>query len=416
MIRRDNGTLFVRGAPYLIGCDPALERPPQLGDALRRQIGDRLVMLFGLRGSGKTAVARRLDASGRAVRVPVRITRALRADEEAYQRDTGVRELVSVSVDEFRECRDYLAVGRYSNSFYGLSQRDVFEAYEQAKSRGPGVVVLLASGSARHTVLVREAFPLVKAVLLSVDPGLRQARVNADAHRPSSQRIAVEDDDDQTMEFYRAMADIEVSNDVTLEETLTAVNRYLDQITALCDEAVFPEERARPLLRLIQALDRRGIPCAVFAGFAVLLYTKNRPATDIDILVPEVERAAPALGIELQREGAERRAVPFPHAELLGPVPVTRDAQTYVFSLTDEMVAGRAIAELPGGSIPLLRPEDIILFKAILQRGPDVGKYDRDDIVSLDKHYRLDRQYLERRAREIGCQRRALPYLDGILT
>jgi len=373
-------------------------------------------MLLGLRGSGKTTVARRLDASGAAVRVPVRITRALRADEKAYQHTTGVRELISVSVEEFRNRGDYLAVGQYSHSYYGLSFQDLLDGYEEAKSRGPEVKILLASGNARHTVLAKETFPLARAVLLSVRPEARQARVNRDTQRPPWQRVALEEDDEQTMIFYRAMADVEVSNEGTIEETLAAVTRYLDEMTALRDDALLSPERTHNLHRVIKTLEQQRIPCAIFAGFAVLLYTKNRRATDIDILVPDVERAARAAGFELQRENDDQWAVPFPHAEVWGPVRVTRAGETYVFALSDEMVAGRRIAELPGGPIPLVRPEDIVLLKAILQRGRDAGKYDREDIVALDKHYRLDGQYIRRRARELGCERLALPYLNEILT
>jgi hypothetical protein len=110
--------------------------------------------------------------------------------------------------------------------------------------------------------------------------------VSADAHRPSSQRIAVEDDDEQSMVFYRAMPDTVVSNDGTLEETVAAVSRYLDQQAALRDEAILPGERGRQLRQLIAALARHGIPCAVFAGLAVVLYFRlpfaagaSRPAS-----------------------------------------------------------------------------------------------------------------------------------------
>lgn len=415
MIPRENGTLRVAGLPYHIECEPALEHQPRIPAALRRQIGDRFVMLLGLRGSGKTTIARKLDAAGVAVRVPIRVTRPLRADEETYLRKTGIRELISVSEEEFRNRGDYLAVGHYWETYYGLSLQDLLESYEKAKNQGPEVKILLASGNSRHTILVRETFPLVRAILLSVNTEIRQARVDRDLHRPPSQRVAAEEDEWQTMAFYRALADLEVNNEATLEETLRVVTQYLDEVTALRDDVLLPRDRAYNLQRFTNALSRHRIPYAVFAGFAVQLYTKNRKVTDIDILVPDLERAARAARFELHREGDDQWAMPFPEAEVWGPVRVRRGGVTYVFPLTDEMIAARHTVELPLGVLPLICPEDIVLLKALLQRGRDVGKYDREDIVALDKHYQLDRQYIGRRANKLGCERLALPYLEEIL-
>lgn len=55
----------------------------------------------------------------------------------------------------------------------------------------------------------------------------------------------------------------------------------------------------------------------------------------------------------------------------------------------------------------LYPPEDVLLIKALLQRGPEVGKHDLADIRSFLKIYPTIRNdYLQARITEIGAEKR----------
>jgi hypothetical protein len=68
---------------------------------------------------------------------------------------------------------------------------------------------------------------------------------------------------------------------------------------------------------------------------------------------------------------------------------------------------------IPGINAPVSAAEDIIAFKAILQRGPEQGKHDLEDIQAIAQSLgnRLDIDYLKERARV--CQ--ALERVQGCL-
>jgi hypothetical protein len=60
--------------------------------------------------------------------------------------------------------------------------------------------------------------------------------------------------------------------------------------------------------------------------------------------------------------------------------------------------------ELRGARLPVVSPEDNVVFKAILQRGPEQGKHDLEDLQTLLAAVGagLDRDYVRRRAALCG--------------
>ena len=78
----------------------------------------------------------------------------------------------------------------------------------------------------------------------------------------------------------------------------------------------------------------------------------------------------------------------------------------YVFSVTETVNANKIHFNYQGTDMYLLPPEDVLLIKALLQRGPDEGKQDIIDIQNFMKIYKIDRGYMSRRIAELGAESR----------
>ncbi len=82
---------------------------------------------------------------------------------------------------------------------------------------------------------------------------------------------------------------------------------------------------------------------------------------------------------------------------------------TYLLSIND---AVRKQA-LNMGELRLYPPEDVLLIKALLQRGADVGKKDLADIKTFQAIYELDGEYLRERIAELGAEERVRGIFRG---
>ena len=136
------------------------------------------------------------------------------------------------------------------------------------------------------------------------------------------------------------------------------------------------------LVEITEKLDSTGVSWGIFAGAAACAYGVTRPIKDIDILIPN--------------DGGDRIASVFPKAE----IERDADGRIAVIQLPDiEIIAGltRNIClemdaemcarvlphDLLGVKVQLLPLEDNLVFKAILSRGPEMGKHDWSDIAEM---------------------------------
>lgn len=172
-------------------------------------------------------------------------------------------------------------------------------------------------------------------------------------------------------------------------------------------------DESQPGLSLDQVarrLDASGIPWAVFAGAAALAYGAGRPLTDVDILVPAAE--------------ANRLAGLFPEGDLHfaegGILAWTLPgfdllAGLGFVDLDAEMVARLTRHDLAGVDVPVIPPEDNILLKALMGRGPAEGKHDWEDIEAMMSHLpALDWEYLRWRASTYRNQQRVQQLLGRL--
>jgi hypothetical protein len=154
------------------------------------------------------------------------------------------------------------------------------------------------------------------------------------------------------------------------------------------------EPQALAHLKEIAArLDRAGMPWAVFAGAAASVYGADRPLTDLDILVPSAE--------------GDRLVALFPGAEVFSRHGILSLVLPGVdllaglgnLDLDAEMAERVTRHEIGGILVPVIPPEDNILLKAMLGRGPEVGKHDWEDVEAMMAFVpSLDWAYLRWRA------------------
>src|SRR3989344_6441790 len=78
----------------------------------------------------------------------------------------------------------------------------------------------------------------------------------------------------------------------------------------------------------------------------------------------------------------------------------------YRFLITPIVVKKKIRFKYKGTDFCLLSPEDVLLIKALLQRGPKEGKKDIEDIRNFSKIYQIDHNYLAERIKELGAEER----------
>jgi hypothetical protein len=155
------------------------------------------------------------------------------------------------------------------------------------------------------------------------------------------------------------------------------------------------------LEHIAQRLDQAGITWAIFAGAAARVYGANRPLTDIDILIPS-SKGERLLALFPQAQVIRRpddsvAGVQLPGFDILAGLTIMDLDAPMAVRLTHHQVAGVLS--------PVIPPEDNILFKAILGRGPEVGKHDWEDIRAMLAHLpALDWEYLRWRAKVCNAE------------
>ena len=173
------------------------------------------------------------------------------------------------------------------------------------------------------------------------------------------------------------------------------------------------------LARVSDILMPPGIQWAVAAGSAVYLYTGSRPPTDLDTLVrPEdLARMGETVGLAPETEATswgEVTRIQLGETEIAGRLVAKVDSKSYQYYLDSDMASHLRIVTYHGIQVPVLSPEDVVALKAVLQRGPEQGKHDLEDITALAAMVPLDAAYLRLRLDRMGATERALPVLQTL--
>jgi hypothetical protein len=157
------------------------------------------------------------------------------------------------------------------------------------------------------------------------------------------------------------------------------------------------------------------------AGAAATRYGVTRQITDIDILIcaDDSERILALFpeGHPKPPKHAGEYALNLGPLELWwGTLFLNGDGQFYAFISDDHLLKRITRQPIAGVSVPIMPAEDIILFKAILQRGPAQHKHDLEDIQAMREQLgqRLDLVYMKERAIACGALERVRPCLQRL--
>lgn len=150
---------------------------------------------------------------------------------------------------------------------------------------------------------------------------------------------------------------------------------------------------AMTLAEIAQRLERMDVRWAVFAGAAATVYGVSRPITDVDILVAAADGERVAAGFpegEVKRYEDGTLGIALPGFDLV--------ALRGSIELDSEMAGRVRRHKILGVEVPVVPPEDNILFKGLLGRGAEVGKHDWADVEAMIRHLpAVDWDYLEGR-------------------
>lgn len=184
---------------------------------------------------------------------------------------------------------------------------------------------------------------------------------------------------------------------------------------------------ADALRKLSSEFSKEGVRWAVWTGFGAYAYGSKRKPTDIDIGImkedaSKLNRVLGKLGVKglhwerknifsLFRVGFNLEGKEI---DICGDGKISVGGKEYKFVVNGEMFRNVRIKEIEGIKVPVISPEDIILLKAICQRGKEQGKFDIEDIKSILAHQKIDYAYIEKRAELCGAKERAMGLINEL--
>lgn len=171
-----------------------------------------------------------------------------------------------------------------------------------------------------------------------------------------------------------------------------------------------------PLLeKTLTALNQAKIPFAIGGSGCLFLFGNERLPDDVDIylLNDKHDEADRLFGISSfpyrsEQEEVRNSNVEGDHSiQLTSSLILNIQGKRYDLALTPDVLSMRLEMEYRGQKVFLYPPEDVLLIKALLQRGQDVGKHDIEDIRNFMKiHPNLRMDYLEKRILSLDAKDR----------
>ena len=168
------------------------------------------------------------------------------------------------------------------------------------------------------------------------------------------------------------------------------------------------ENQIKAIKILTDYLIKNNIICALFAGAAATVYGSERKVTDIDFITSNenYKKIIKDLKNYLISICKKSEIIDTPKAKFNienSVIEITPDIKihldkNYKFYFDDEMISKLKEVKLNETKIKVLSPEDSIVFKSILQRGEEQGKFDIQDVEAILKNQEIDWNYLKHRA------------------
>lgn len=174
------------------------------------------------------------------------------------------------------------------------------------------------------------------------------------------------------------------------------------------------------LLPTAEKLNQAGLTWMIGGSGCLFVLGNRRVPDDIDIYLLDEEHdvADKLFGIESYTYSSPTESVRNSNPQGDHSMQLTSHLtfmldKSYQFSITPLVVSKRIEIEHEGHRFYLLSPEDVLLVKALLQRGKDVGKQDVEDVQDFMAIYNIDRAYLSERVKELGAEARVGALFDA---
>jgi hypothetical protein len=174
-------------------------------------------------------------------------------------------------------------------------------------------------------------------------------------------------------------------------------------------------ERFPLLKQTIQILNRANIPFAIGGSGCLFILGNDRLPDDVDIYLPNDRHdEADALfqcvsyRYESAQENVRNSNPEGNHSiQLTSDLVLTIQGKRYDLALTQDVLDYRLESEFDGEKVAFYPPEDVLLIKALLQRGAEVGKHDIEDVEKFLKIFSHIRSaYLHERIRFLRAEER----------
>jgi predicted nucleotidyltransferase len=164
-------------------------------------------------------------------------------------------------------------------------------------------------------------------------------------------------------------------------------------------------EKFPKLLSTLSLLDKNKIQWMIGGSGSLFLLGNKRFPDDVDIYIAneDHDKVDTLLGIKSFQYKSETENVRNSNPEndhsiqLTSHLTITISEKVYDLHITDDILSNRIRLTHKDKALWLLPPEDVLLIKAILQRGKDVGKNDLEDIANFMKVYSINSEYLRKR-------------------
>jgi hypothetical protein len=180
----------------------------------------------------------------------------------------------------------------------------------------------------------------------------------------------------------------------------------------------------KSLQKIKTVFEKENICWAVFAGLGAKIYGSERKITDIDIIVQKnnikkTNKCIQELGggkLSFYDDGMfsclnSQFKINGIDIDISSDIKMIIKNKKFFFKL-DNLTNKKIIKSK--NDIPVLSPEDIIIFKAITQRGQDQGKFDIFDIKNILKKQEIDFDYLRKRAKKCKAEKRVTKLINSI--
>jgi len=174
-------------------------------------------------------------------------------------------------------------------------------------------------------------------------------------------------------------------------------------------------ERFPLLKQTVHTLNEAKIPFAIGGSGCLFVLGNKRLPEDVDIYLPndrhdEADHLFGCTSYQYQspQENVRNSNPEGNHSiQLTSGIILTIKGKRYDLSLTEDVLSKRLEANFEEEKVFFYPPEDVLLIKALSQRGTDVGKHDIEDIQNFMKIYpELRMDYLTSRIHAIGAEER----------